>query len=193
MFTFWQVESFQHFVAGQVLPEEFDAGYRVLLDKDGLTASLPPPSYRADIPKPPEASEYLEAVEVFFLDESYIAKYLWRDDVMAAKEILDHFMKQEHVRPMLEWHYEIEHGWTVKPGLHGRRMKRWLRPDLWQELEQTYAGAGLEENWSALFRTIALMRRAAREVGEKLGYAYPQELDRKAVGYLEKIRNSPHP
>ena len=128
-------------------------------------------------------------VEVFFLDATYVAKLLWRDDMMAAKHLLDYCMKQEHLRPMLEWRVEIDHQWSVKPGPYGRRLKHWLRADLWAELENTYTGAELEVNWEALFRTIALFRKVAIEVGERLGYIYPDDLDRRAVVYLQKVKN----
>jgi aminoglycoside 6-adenylyltransferase len=187
-FSLWAVEMLQRIATDPVLPPEFDAGYQVLLDKDGLTAGLQPPAYAAYIPKPPTETEYRERVETFFLDATYAAKFLWRDDLMAAKYILDDMMKQEHLRPMLEWHLETDNNWSVKPGPYGRRLKQKLRPDLWAELETTYTGAGLEENWQALERTIALMRRAALEVGQRLGYAYPHALDRRAVAYLEKVK-----
>ncbi len=58
-----------------------------------------------------------------------------------------------------------------------------------QELEGTYAGAGAEENWDALFKTIDLYRRVAIEVGRHLGYSYPHEMDRRAVDYLRKVQN----
>ena len=74
-------------------------------------------------------------------------------------------------------------------GPYGRRLKRWLRPELWAELEGTYTGANLEANWEALFRTIALFRKVAMEVGEHLGYAYPHDLDGRAVVYLDKVRS----
>ena len=187
-FSLWPVELLQRVVAEPHLPDEFDAGYRVLLDKDHLTDGLKPPTYKAYIPTTPTATDYQDTVEVFFLEAIYVAKLLWRDDMMAAKHVLDHFMKQEHLRPMLEWHVEIDHQWSVKPGPYGRRLKQWLRPDLWAELESTYTGAGLEANWEALFRTIALMRRVAIEVGDRLGYAYPHNLDRRAVVYLQKVQ-----
>lgn len=179
-FSLWPVERLRRVAAAPQLPDEFDAGYRVLLDKDGLTAGLKPPTYKAYIPKPPSEAEYHERVELLFHEATYVAKYLWRDDLMAAKFTLDHMMKQEDLLPMLEWHLEVEHGWSVKTGPYGRRLKKWLRPDLWAELEGTYAGAGLAENWEAMCRTIALFRRVALEVGERLGYAYPHDLDRDA-------------
>ncbi len=187
-FTLCPVELLQRDVAEPQLPAEFDAGYRVLLDKDHLTDQLKQPTYKGYIPAPPTEADYKNTVEEFFLDSGYVAKFLWRDDMMAAKYILDNF-KQEYLRPMLEWHLEIDHKWTVKPGPYGRRMKKWLRPDLWAELESTYTGAGLEENWAALFKTIELFRKVAIEVGERLGYAYPHELDRRVLAYLDRVRN----
>jgi aminoglycoside 6-adenylyltransferase len=188
-FTLWPVELLQRVVAEPQLPDEFDAGYLVILDKDQLTDRLKPPSYKAYIPTPPTEAEYQEAVEVFFLEAAYVAKFLWRDDLMAAKHILDSMMKQEHLRPMLEWRSEIDYQWSVKPGPYGRRLKKWSSPALWAELEGTYTGAGLEANWEALFRTIALFRKVGVEVGDRLGYAYPDDLDRRAVAYLQKVKN----
>ncbi len=186
-FTLWPVEILQRVAADPQLPAEFDAGYRVLLDKDHLTDGLQPPTYRAHIPAPPTAAEYRAAVELIFHEATYVAKYLWRDDLVAAKHIFDG-LQQDHLRPVLEWHAEIEHGWSVKPGPYGRRLKRWLRPDLWDELANTYTGAGLEENWQALFGTIALFRKVALEVGQRLGYPYPQDLHDRALRYLRAVK-----
>jgi len=187
-FTLWPVELLRRTAAEPELPEEFDAGYRVLLDKDGLAAGLKPPTYAAYIPKPPSETQYFDVVEGVFQEATYVAKYLWRDDLMAAKHILDGMLKQEYLLPMLVWSIELDHGWSVKPGPYGRRLKRRLRPDLWAELERTYTGADVEENWAALFRTIDLFRKVAAEVGERIGYAYPEELDRRASAYLQKVR-----
>jgi aminoglycoside 6-adenylyltransferase len=77
----------------------------------------------------------------------------------------------------------------VRAGGAGRRLKHWLRPDLWTEVESTYAGADIKANWDAMFKTIDLFRKVAIEVAEKLGYAYSTDLDRRAVEYFEKVKN----
>jgi aminoglycoside 6-adenylyltransferase len=187
-FNLWPVELLQRVTANEDLPPEFDAGYKILVDKDHLTTALTSPTYAAYIPTPPTEIRYMELIEGFFLDTTYVAKFLWRDDMMAAKHILDNSLKQEHLRPMLEWHTEIDHQWKLKPGPYGRRLKQHVRPDLWAELECTYCGPGIEENWEALFRTIALMRRVATDVGQHLGYTYPQELDQRVMDYLSRVR-----
>ena len=101
-------------------------------------------------------------------------------------------MKFELLLRLLEWRVEIARNWSWKPGIVGRGLKQHLPPDLWSELERTYVGADLEENWEALFRTTALFRRAANEVGNALGYAYPEALDVCITAYLEHVRSLPH-
>ncbi len=189
-FTLWPVEKLHKVAQQETLPAEFDAGYQVLLDKDGLVEGIKPPSYRGFIPQPPTEARYREEIENFFLCSTYVAKYLLRDDVMAAKFLLDGEMKHENLRPILEWLIEIDNDWKIKPGNYGRRIKKWLRSDLWADLESTYTGAGIEENWRALFRLIDLMHKAGVEVGEKLGFAYPESIEQRIREYLGKMKNS---
>ena len=190
-FSVCPVEALRAVVSAPQLPEEFDAGYRVLLDKDGLTAGLRPATYGGYIPRRPTFAEYWVCVEDCFHEATYVAKHLWRGDLMTAKINLDYNMKVRDLRHMLEWLIEIDHGWAVKPGPYGRRLKKWLRPEMWAELECTYTGAGFEENWEAMLQTLALFRKVAIEVGDGLGFAYPQELDDRAMAYLQWVKSLP--
>ena len=177
-------------IAGsQSLPDELDAGYDVLLDKDSLTAAMRPPSHKAYIPDPPDEETYLTVVNDFFSDAPYVAKYLWRDELLPAKWALDVEMKQNYLRPMLEWRAECDHEWSLPAGHLGRGLKKRLPPEIWEAREGTYAGAEIVDSWEALFRTMALFRRVATDVAEDLGYAYPRELDRRVVEYVGKIKD----
>jgi aminoglycoside 6-adenylyltransferase len=187
-FTVCAAELVPRIAAEPELRPELDVGYTILLDKDGLTEGLQPPSRRAYVPSPPTEAEYYTTVELFFHEATYVVKHLWRDDLLPAKYNLDHMMKHELLRTMLEWHMEIAHDWSVKTGAYGKGLKKWTEPGIWAALEATYVGAGLEENWAALFRTIDLFRRVAIEVGEALGYAYPHDLDRRAMAYFYKVQ-----
>ncbi len=161
----------------------------MLLDKDQLTTRLRPPTYQAYIPKPPTETEYREGIEDFFVVAIYVAKYFWRDDLVAAKHLMEDFMRQEHLLPMLVWRVELEHDWKVKPGLYGRGLKKWLRPDLWAALENTYTGMNMADNWLALYNIIALMGKVAGEVGSQMGYPYSEDMHRRTIAYVQKIEN----
>lgn len=186
-FTLWPVELLRRIAEEPVLPPYLDVGYRVLLDKDGLTEGLKAPTYTAYIPSPPAEETYRAVVENFFSDAPYVAKNLWRDELMPAKYSLDTVMKQKYLRQMLEWRMEIDHSWSLKTGVLGKGLKKRLPPEIWADLEATYSGVGVEENWAALFKTIDFFRKVAIEVGDHLGYKYPQDLHQRVVDYLRRV------
>ena len=70
-------------------------------------------------------------------------------------------MKHLFLRQMLDWHMECEHNWSVAPGALGKGLKKWLRPELWEELESTYTGA---EEWRIIgMRCCIRLRCSARQ------------------------------
>ena len=188
-FTLWSVDIPPQIAREPELPDELDVGYLVLLDKEGLCDGFKPPTFTAYIPSPPTEASYHNLIEEFFHEATYVAKHLWRGDLMAAKYNLDQMMKLDNLRVMLEWLIETEHNWSLKPGACGKGLQKHLPPELGRELEATYVGPGTRENWDALFRTIALFRRVAIQVGDCLGHAYLDDLDRRVVAYLHKVEN----
>jgi aminoglycoside 6-adenylyltransferase len=190
-FTLMPVALLQRIAAAPLEPD-LDLGYRVLLDKDGLTAGMAPPTHRAFIPTPPSQTEYLEAVELFFHECTYLAKYIWRGDLLPARSHLEDAIKNDELRRVLEWHAEIEAGWSLRLKAHGRGLQKVVRPEIWAELEATYAGdAQPEASWTAMWRTVALFEKVARSVGAALGYPYPDEMHRRSVAYLRWVQALP--
>jgi aminoglycoside 6-adenylyltransferase len=190
-YTIWPVEALDGITANPHLPDELDAGYRVLLDKDQRTTQWNLPSYRAYIPARPTGEEFEALVEEFWWVTTYVAKSLWRADLAFTKWVLDQDLKMEALRRMLEWSIEIEHDWSVKPGAHGRGLMRLLPAEIWSEFASTYVPLEREQTWEALDRLIALFRKVALEVGAALGYTYPQQVDDQVNAYLEAIRQTP--
>jgi len=185
------VELLERIAASACLPDQLDVGYRVLLDKDQQMAGWKPPSYQAHIPTRPTKAEYEVLVEEFWWVTTYVAKSLWRDDLVFAKWVLDQDLKLEAMRRMLEWRIEINHNWSLKPGVYGRGLKQFLPPNIWSEFASTYVSLDIEQSWSALNRVIALFRQVAQDVGNALGYTYPQQVDDQVSAYLEGIREMP--
>lgn len=122
-----------------------------------------------------------------------MAKNLWRGELMFARYSLDRVMKTDLLRQMFEWRIEIDHDWSLRPGLLGRGLKKLLPAETWAEFERTYTGPDIENNWRALFDTLDLFRRTAAEVGMALGYKYPHDLDQKMMDYLKGIQAMEHP
>jgi aminoglycoside 6-adenylyltransferase len=187
-FTLWPIELLRKIVQTPALPAELDAGYRVLLDKDQLTNGMKPPTYRAYLPTRPTNEVYQILINDFFSDVPYMAKCLLRGELFPAKWCLDYDMKHVHLRPMLEWHVGLQHDWSVAVGSLGKGLKKYLPPELWSQLEATYAGADVADSWEALFRTMALFRQVTIEVGEGLGYSYPLDVDQRVTSFVQNMQ-----
>lgn len=188
-FTLWPVELVRQIARSGTLPDDLDVGYRVLVDKDQLTTGLIPPTHTSYIPKPPTEEAFLKNIDDFFSDAPYVAKCLYRDELLPAKWCLDFDMKHNFLRQMLEWHVGIHHGWAEPVGVLGRGLKRKLSPGIWTRLEKTYVGSEIRDNWDALFGAMQLFREIGMEVAKELGYTYPLEMDLKVTHLIQKMRD----
>lgn len=188
-FTLWPTGQLERIASSTSLPDELDAGYRVLIDKDGLADRLATPSYSAYSLRRPDDATYQLNVNDFFVGPPYVAKCILRGDLLPARWCLDYDMKHVYLRPMLEWRAACDHGWSIRIGALGKGLRRYLPADILSALENTYVGGGSEGDWEALFRTMALYGRVAREVGEHLGYRYPGNLDASVSTFVRQMRD----
>ncbi len=170
------------------LPNGYDVGYRVLADKDGVTGALKPPTYTAYILKPPSPEQFASRVETFWMESTYVAKYLWRDDIVAAKWRLNGLLDR-NLREMLEWYVAAGRDWTWKPGNIGRGLDKALDPGTRTELLACYAGADMEDLWQSLASAAALYHRTVTHVAECLGYRYPRDLDSRVTAFHQALRS----
>lgn len=166
-----------------------DMGYEILLDKDGLIRSTIPPTYSEFWTKEPTEAEYEEFVHSFWWHITYVAKYLYNDELFFAKYMLDGGLRRHFLFTAIAWHIGMQKHWKNNPGANGRWFKKQVDSQLWSEIEATFAGADLEENWKAMFKMAELFGRLLSDVGAHLDYVYPFELDRNVTEYLAEIRN----
>lgn len=162
----------------------------LLLDKDGVVAPFPPASDADYLPKPPTAKQFFDCCNEFWWLCPYVAKGLWREEILYAKTMLDETMRGQLMR-MLTWHIGVQTQFAVSPGKLGKYFKRYLAPELWQLLEQTYADADYNRNWDALLSMCDLFRLVAVPVAEHFGFDYPQGDDRRVSAHLEHVRFLP--
>jgi len=166
--------------------EELDLGYRVLVDKDGLTASFPVPTYRTYLPTPPTEQVFLDVVENLWWNATYVPKYLWREELFTARVSHEH-LRYYQLFQMLDWWLGCRNDWSINIGRDERYLQRYLPPEMWAALEETCAGGDLADNWRAFWRLTGLFREVARQVAAHLGFDYPEALDARVTAYLRHI------
>ncbi len=168
----------------------YDSGFKVLVDKQGLTRGLYSPTFSEYIIKKPNREEYEALVNGFFWDVTYIAKYLWRDEIYFARYMFDSVIRFHQLCKIIEWYIGSQNNWAINTGKYGRFFKRYLDLGTWVEVESTFADANIENNWVALFNLIGLFRKLAKYVAGNLGYEYPTELDVRITEYCAEIKDS---
>ena len=174
----------------EIRPDAYDDGYRVLLDKDNLTAGLNEPTFSKYLITKPSREEYDTLVHEFWWDATYVPKYLWRDELPFAASMLGQAVRDEYLQTVIDWFIGLQHDWSVNTGVRGQRSKRYLDDETWLQYTSTFAGADMEENWQAFFNAVALFRRLARIVRESLGYDYPAQLDQEMTDYYSRIQTT---
>jgi aminoglycoside 6-adenylyltransferase len=162
----------------------------LLLDKDGLVGSLPPASEQDYLPQPPSAKAFADCCNEFWWVSVNVAKGLWREEILYAKHMLDHYVRDELTK-MLVWHIGIQTGFARNPGKMGKYYQRYLEPDLWALLLDTYSDARYERTWDALLTMGQLFRRLALPLAEQYGFEYPHGDDARVTAHLEHVRRLP--
>ena len=163
----------------------------LLLDKDGIIEPFPPASEAAYLPKPPTAKAFADCCNEFWWVSPYVAKGLWRGEILYAKCLFDEVLRNEQLMKMLTWHIGLKTDFQVNPGKLGKYFQKYLEPELWDALLKTFSDASYENTWDALFAACDLFRRAAIPIATHYGFEYPFEDDRKVTAYLAHIRSLP--
>jgi aminoglycoside 6-adenylyltransferase len=169
---------------------ERDSQSVLLLDKDGIVEPFPPASDADYYPTPPTAKAFADCCNEFWWVSPYVAKGLWRGEILYAKHFQDRFVRDQ-LRKMINWYVGIETEFGATPGKFGKYLERYLAPDLWQMLLDTYSGAGYEEAWQALFTMCDLFRWLALHVAEHFGFQYPHGDDERVSAHLRHVYQLP--
>ena len=162
----------------------------LLLDKDGFLEPFPPPSERDYLPHPPTPKAFWDCCNEFWWVCPYVAKGLWREEIIYAKTMLDQPVREQLMK-MLVWYIGIKTEFSCNPGKHGRYFQQYLEPEVWDMLQKTYADASYDNTWEALFTMCNLFRRIALPIAEHFGFDYPHGDDKRVSVHLEHVRFLP--
>jgi aminoglycoside 6-adenylyltransferase len=180
-FTFSPVAALTCELGGPVLPDVYNRGYRVLLDKDSLAGTFMEPAMRAASGTPPSEREFRDLVDEFWFEAYHIPKYLARQELMLAK--FRDWSTRELLLRLIGWHARTRHGWDYDTWYLGKHLRQWAEPEVWEALFACYGRFDAEDSWRAFFATIRLFDSLGEETARTLGYHYPGETAAHITGY----------
>lgn len=169
---------------------EADSQSLLLLDKDGVVGPLDPPSDRDYLPTPPTAKAFADCCNEFWWVAPYVAKGLWRGEILYAKHFLDRIVRDQLMK-MIGWYVGLKTDFRRSPGKFGKYLDRYLEPELWEMLKRTYSDAGYEHTWDALEAMCDLFSRLGIEVAEHFGFDYPRGDEERVMAHLAHVRHLP--
>lgn len=170
------------------LPPGLDAGYRVLVDKDGLCRRVPKASGSPVVPELPDADRFHGVVNEFWWETLYVAKLLARGEVLPARYSAECVIRYRCLVPMLEWDLVTKRDGEVSVGPHGRGVAPLRAEEDRTLLERSFPMGDVEEGWTSLFAAVDLFERAALRLADALGHPHPEEMARAVRSRLEAIR-----
>lgn len=185
-FSLRSIRSLRQMVEGGVRPNYYRDGYDFLVDKEGLVRK-----FEGMIEEPVEPTlsdkEFRRVVEEFWFEAWHVAKYLKREELWVAKS-RDAGMK-EFLRQMIEWRaMVVNKNEVIRVWPEGRFMQEWVDRQTWQDLKGCFGHFEAGDSWQSLEQTMKMFRRLAGEVAEKVGYQYPEKVDRKISSWIMELR-----
>lgn len=190
-FKLYQKSEFLKEIQADELPEDWDVGYRVLVDKDDLTKHIKPPTYQSVMIKKPGEKQFQQLINDFWWDATYVARCLKRDEIFYAKFMSENVIRTDYLVTLLEWYIAQQQNWkNCTTNKHGRLFKKYLSADLWKKVEATFSASTIEANWDALFASTVLVHEIGLELSKKLNFIYPIESENKVRTYLIELRLS---
>jgi aminoglycoside 6-adenylyltransferase len=169
----------------------YERGYCVLLDKEGLSTSLPAATGAFPLSAAPTQDQFNKTVEEFWFEATHMPRYLARHDLWVVK-FRDWTMKEDLLE-MLEWHAAISSADRVDTWHIGTRMIEWADQTTWAELDSVFGRFDQADAWRALLATTDLFARLSRETARGNGLIYPTDLENNVRRYLSSFSPSGGP
>ena len=158
----------------------------LLLDKDNLFEKLPTPTDADYRIKRPTEQEFKDCCNEFWWVSTYVAKGLWRHELIYAKATLENVVRLMFLK-MIEWYIGAQTEFKVSLGKSGRNVKQHASPELYQKILSTYQDSDINNTWLSLFTMTSTFSELANEVACGLGFRYNMVEEENVTGYLKSI------
>ena len=158
----------------------------LLLDKDNIFEKLSPPSDRDYLILPPAEKEFIDCCNEFWWVSTYVAKGLWRREIIYAKQMLEIPVRTMFLK-LIEWFIGIETNFRASFGNSGRNVKDLIPGNLYDKILSTYPDSNMQNIWSALFVMTELFHDFAMKIAKRMGFNYNEDEVQKVTEYLKSV------
>lgn len=172
-----------------IIMESAESLTEVLLDKDQRLPKLPPSSDRDYLVTRPTEKEFLATCNEFWWVTPYVAKGLWREEVLYAKGVLEGPLRNALMQ-VLDWYVAIEHDFNITTGKFSKDLSNLLDRETWNRLKDTFPTANIDSIWQALESMGDLFHDVAQSCAQQLGFHYNENEEERVRHYITRIKNN---
>lgn len=181
-FSFFTLDVLHSIVESSKLPEDYNRGYQILLDKSNLTYSLKKPNFKEPLAIKPSENEFLEVIKEFWFEAYHVAVYLKREDLWSVK--FRSTTMHAFLLKIIEWQTENQNGWKEKTPPIGRQMHLWANKSTWKALDKVFAHFEAQDSWNALLHSLTLFRELSTKLSKEFDFTYPEPLDKNITKFI---------
>lgn len=185
-FVFRHVSDLENLIGNNQIPQGFQRGARILLDKMGNGQHLLPKKTTAPTKNSITEDAYLQVVNMFGFGCLYVAKQILRGEMWIAYQ-REQDCKQLLLQ-MIEWHAKAIHGPEYDTWYAGKFINEWADQGVIADLKQSFGAFDQNRSWKALVVSFELFSRLSFEVATKNRYTYPENLLINIRNWLEERR-----
>ncbi len=173
----------------KALPESYQPGYKVLIDKDKTAQKLPKADGHAPQKPAPAPDEVQSLMDHFWFHAYHVAKYLWRQDLWRSKHY-DWQLKQNLLK-MMGWHASLCRKIENVTTYEGKNLQTWIDPETYTALMTIYGRFYPADSWRALEDTINLFTQLAQDVASTLHITYPKTTEKEISEFILNLKANP--
>lgn len=159
----------------------------LLLDKDHINPAFDEPSKKDYLPHPPTAKQFHDTCNEFLWVSTYVAKGLWRRELIYAKTVEQ--VVKEQLLQLLTWYGAYQTDYKISLGKFSRHLQEFIEPELWHDLLLTYSDANYENMWQALFKMCELFNLVTVKIANAYGFKYNRQEYLSVLTYLKAVKS----
>ena len=184
-FQFISADRIQAETSAGALSHEYQRGYLVALDKDGLFGGLPPSPRIFPAPPAPSANDVLATINEFWFEAIHVAQFIRRREFWVVN-YRDWTMKEDLLR-LLEWHARARHQEGINTWLLGKHIEKWADDEAVAAIEEIWTRWEARDLWRGLLIQLQLFRRLSRELCDALGIDYSDATHKEIERYIRRL------
>lgn len=162
----------------------------VLLDKDNVLPKIPAPTDKNYWIKKPNQDIFSECCNEYWWTSLYIAKGLWRDEILYSMDILNFYVRPKLFK-MISWYAGIHTGFSCSIGKCGKYLNKFLPEDIWERYLKTFPDASTESVWNSFSIMNELFEEMEHKVADILGFSYNHDEAENCMAFAKHIRQLP--